>query len=162
MKEKLEKLINDGCSTWQMAISLNMDQSKVRRELKKYGLKTRLNRCNKKTRKCLKCGEKDKDKFYKDNRSYCKSCHNIYYINKGKRTRDRAIAVLGGKCSNPSCGYNEHSCSLDFHHTDPKSKDRNFNSMRGWSWDRVEKEIRGCILLCKNCHAAFHSGFLKL
>jgi hypothetical protein len=34
--------------------------------------------------------------------------------------------------------------------------------MRGWSWDRILVELGKCMLLCKNCHAAFHKGFLKL
>ena len=41
-------------------------------------------------------------------------------------------------------------------------KDHDFPHIRYWSWKRIEKEIKGCVLLCKNCHAALHSGFLKL
>jgi predicted HNH restriction endonuclease len=33
--------------------------------------------------------------------------------------------------------------------------------MRGWSWESILIELKKCILLCKNCHAAYHAGLLK-
>lgn len=49
--------------------------------------------------------------------------------------------------------------SLDIHHEDPATKDPDFVHRYGWSFDRLMAEIVGCILLCKNCHQAHHSGY---
>ncbi len=110
--------------------------------------------------KCTKCGETNPDKFYGHKRTWCGACHNIYTSNQGRSKRERIIEYLGGCCSD--CGYKKYTCSLDVHHFDPSKKDPSFASARGWSWERIEKELQGCCLLCKNCHAAVHAGLLQL
>ncbi len=57
-----------------------------------------------------------------------------------------------------ACGYSRYLEALDFHHFDPKSKDVNWKTMRSWRWEKIVKELRGGILLCRNCHGALHSG----
>jgi hypothetical protein len=68
------------------------------------------------------------------------------------------LEALGGKCF--ECGYDKYKSALDAHHLDPEEKDTAFHQWRGWSWERIEKEIKKCVLLCKCCHAAVHSGEL--
>lgn len=109
--------------------------------------------------KCA-CGEIDPSKFYGHKRSVCGECHNKYTIAKGQETKLKIIAFLGGKCE--ACGYNKFPCSLDIHHTDPSMKDPNFRSIRYWTWKRILLELSGCKLLCRNCHAAFHSGLIQI
>jgi 5-methylcytosine-specific restriction endonuclease McrA len=55
-------------------------------------------------------------------------------------------------------------CCLDFHHTNPKSKDINPGDMvgSGWSWERMMKEIDKCIVLCANCHRKVHANIIQL
>ena len=106
--------------------------------------------------KCSKCGETDPKNFYGNKKSTCSKCHNKDVVEKGKRNREFALSILGNKCA--SCGFDKYKCSLDIHHLDPKTKDKTFDSMRSWSLDRVKKEIQNCILLCRNCHQAYHSG----
>jgi hypothetical protein len=67
---------------------------------------------------------------------------------------------MGGECVR--CGYDEFSCSLDIHHIDPNSKDPNFHQMRSWLMEKIRLECKKCVLLCKNCHASFHSGHFVL
>ena len=105
---------------------------------------------------CSKCGETDSTKFYGHKKTMCGKCHNEYTKQLGKQKRLYAVTKLGGKCA--SCGYSTYIESLDIHHIDPSIKDENFSSMRGWSLARIDKEIVGCVLLCKNCHSAFHAG----
>lgn len=105
---------------------------------------------------CSKCGETDSTKFYRHKKTMCGNCHNEYTKQLGKQKRLYAVSALGSKCL--SCGYNKYLESLDIHHTDPSIKDENFASMRGWSLKRIDEEIKGCVLLCKNCHSAFHAG----
>ncbi len=107
--------------------------------------------------KCIYCGETDSSKFYGHKKTVCGKCHNEYTKNKGHENRKFALELLGGKCK--ACGFDKYPCSLDIHHLDPEQKDINFGSMRGWSKERIEKELDKCILLCKNCHSAYHSDY---
>ena len=135
--------------------------STVRYWLGKYGLKTKYKEDAGKT-KCP-CGETNPTLFYKNRKTLCKKCDNARVLEKSVNTRKKAIDFLGGKCE--SCGFNKSRFALDIHHIDPTKKDETFGSMSCWSWDRVEKELSNCALLCKNCHAMVHSGeidgFLK-
>ena len=109
--------------------------------------------------KCSKCGDTNKDNFYKGRNTICKKCKNMETYNLSREKRDFAIEYLGGKCSH--CGYDKYKCALDIHHEDPEKKDKNFSNMRHWSYERIIKELKGCVLLCKNCHSAFHVGELE-
>lgn len=106
------------------------------------------------------CGETDPSKFYGWKVRVCGACHNQYTLNRGRETRNRILAHLGGKCA--VCGFDKYPCSLEVHHLDPAIKDKTFAGMRGWAWQRVLKELKGCILLCRNCHAAVHCGYVSL
>ena len=54
------------------------------------------------------------------------------------------------------CGETE-PCCLSFHH-DKGDKTSNISDMvnRGYSINRIQKEIDKCIILCLNCHARLH------
>lgn len=110
--------------------------------------------------KCSHCGEDDPQKFYGHKKTICGQCHNEYTMKLGKQKRQYAVDKLGGKCV--SCGFNKWIVSLDIHHLEPSIKDSKFAQMRGWSLERIDKEIKNCVLLCRNCHAALHAGFLNL
>jgi len=112
-----------------------------------------------KLRKCA-CGEEDPNKFYGNKFWMCAKCWNNYSIRKNREKAEWARIQLGGKCVH--CGFNKYKCALDVHHLDPKEKDVAFRSMRSWSLDRIAKEIKKCVLLCKNCHAALHAGEISL
>lgn len=75
-----------------------------------------------------------------------------------KSTKKRMVDSLGGECQ--ICGYSKCLEALDIHHLDPSEKEFGFGAIRGnpTSWDKIVIEIRKCILLCRNCHAEFHSG----
>lgn len=88
----------------------------------------------------------------------CKKCRTRYNTYKGNENKNKAIQYLGGKCK--CCGYDKFPCSLDLHHKDLSQKDPNFRTKGGWSWERLKKEIDKCILLCSNCHRAFHCGYI--
>jgi len=104
-----------------------------------------------------KCGERDPNKYYGHKKSMCGNCHNEYTIRVGREKKAYARGILGDKCV--SCSFDKYPECLDIHHLDPTVKDTNFRSMRGWSLSRIDKEIKGCVLLCKNCHTAYHSGY---
>jgi hypothetical protein len=56
-------------------------------------------------------------------------------------------------CNN--CGIDDHRV-LEFHHVG--DKDHTISKMvnHGYSWERIEEEMRKCIPLCCNCHRLEH------
>jgi hypothetical protein len=60
------------------------------------------------------------------------------------------------KCNR--CPEADADC-LDFHHSDPSEKEGNLGWIisRGWSLDKLKKEISKCEVLCSNCHRKHHA-----
>lgn len=110
----------------------------------------------KKDPECGKCGEKDPAKFYGQKKRICGKCHNKYTIKQGQKKKTYMREKLGGKCS--ECGYDTYLCCLDIHHLDPDKKDVGWNTARGWSYKKIDRELEHCTLLCSNCHRAVHCG----
>lgn len=151
-KGDLENLLKGGLSQREVGKALGKSQGSVQYWLAKYGLETV--KARKTDPLCVVCGENKRINFYGHKKSRCGTCHNRYTKELAAKKRKRAVNSAGGKCTN--CGYNDYSCALDFHHLDPGIKDPKFNNFPGWSWSRIEKELKKCILLCKNCHAVEH------
>ena len=61
------------------------------------------------------------------------------------------------------CGEN-HPATLDFHHIDASKKDSSISRalVRGWSIDRIKKELNKCKVLCANCHRKLHWNEKKI
>lgn len=70
-----------------------------------------------------------------------------------KELRIKAIEYLGGKCSR--CHETFPHYVYDFHHLDPKIKDR--AAVRSKDWKILLKELNKCVLLCSNCHRITHA-----
>ena len=51
------------------------------------------------------------------------------------------------------CFYNTCYAALEFHHINPKEKDK---TMKQLSKDKILEEIKKCILVCSNCHREIH------
>lgn len=66
---------------------------------------------------------------------------------KRREILDRIKLELGCEV----CGYDEHACALDFHHTGG-DKVLNVASHRMMALDTVLAEIDKCSVLCANCH----------
>jgi len=97
---------------------------------------------------------KDKRK-YADRAEYLKSA----VIKRRKTLRKRALEYKGAKCQ--LCGYKKCTEALEFHHMGQK----NFGiSNKGYtrSWEKVKKELDGCIVLCANCHREVENGITQL
>tara|TARA_Y100000310_G_scaffold277958_1_gene296100 strand:- start:1938 stop:2429 length:492 start_codon:yes stop_codon:yes gene_type:complete len=161
LKQDLEKLVGQNKSIREIAKICKCSPSTIKYWLKKFDLKTTLPKHNKGNFIFLcKCGETNPKKFYGQKRRVCGKCHNQDTIRLGQEKKKKAVDCLGGSCK--ICGYDKFLCSLDIHHKDPTKKDPKFRSKRSWSWERLKKELTGCILLCKNCHSAVHYGGLNI
>lgn len=109
---------------------------------------------------CTKCGIlKPLEDYYgqsdrKNGASSCKSCFNRMCVERWVNVKKKAIKYKGGSCV--SCGYCKHYSALHFHHTDPLTKEFNWNKLRVKAWSKITKELDKCLLLCANCHAEEH------
>lgn len=105
----------------------------------------------------------------------CKSCMNESYAKSRNKDKQRYMDVQKSRVNDIRakvtewkqqqkccrCGEDDVSC-LDFHHIDPAIKDGTVSEMRNWSWERLQREIEKCIVLCSNCHRKFHAGRYEL
>ena len=131
-------------------------------------------------RECTSCNSfKELDQFsFKDKATgrratRCKVCqrqyNRNYYINnkeaevkravkntkeRRKRLRDLVnnIKINCNRCNET------HIATLQFHHTDPVTKEICIAEAvhRGWSDRKLLQEINKCEILCANCHAKEH------
>lgn len=84
---------------------------------------------------CLKCKEKNRT--------------NI--IKRKIKNKQKAVELLGGKCS--KCGLKTNCLDVyDFHHKDPSKKAVEVGKILAYSWVKILPEIEKCELLCGNCH----------
>ena len=131
-----------------------------------------------KTKYCSKCetdkivGYFAKNKSKKDGlNSYCKSCNKKYQKshyknnkNKYYESKNKQKGLLKEYISNikhtsecVKCGEGDVAC-LDFHHIDGETKSYDIASTptRGISIERLNLELKKCIVLCSNCHRKLH------
>lgn len=55
-----------------------------------------------------------------------------------------------------SCGERHPAC-LHFHHPDDNKEKSISQALQwGWSWERLEIEMKKCVVMCANCHAKLH------
>lgn len=163
--EVLLELIEKGFTLKQIAAECKSSKTNTRYWIKKFGLKLKRGAKGKKPkdflfpRKC-NCGETDPYKFYGNKTTVCGKCHNSNMLKTGQENRAYMLSKLGGKCVN--CNFDKWKSGLDIHHIDPSKKDVSFATSRYWSRDKIDKELLKCVILCKICHAAYHSGELVL
>lgn len=130
------------------------------------------------TKKCTKCEqEKPIEQFSKNASkasglsSECKDCHRIirkaYYennkIKERNRIKQRKVELKDTyqqfkqtlKCI--LCSEN-HPATLQFHHLNPNEKEMEVSLAitNGWSFTRIQEEIKKCVVLCANCHMKEH------
>ena len=153
-------MIDEGLSIREIGRRIKSSYTNVRYWLHHHDLKTRC-RPNKSSerlwgeRRCS-CGETALDKFYGNKLRMCSKCFNAGSIRRNRQKQELIRNHLGGRCI--ACGFNKYPAALQVHHVDPKGKDPAFRHVRSWSWQRIERELMKCVLLCSNCHVALHAG----
>lgn len=155
MEQKdLEVYIEKGMSSRDIAKLLECSQKTIQYWLNKFNLHT--NYCKlATTHKCILCNTTNREDFPKKGGKVCKKCKNVLAIQQQKITKATMVDFLGGCCS--KCGYSRCSAALEIHHINPETKDDNFRNIRSWSWERIQKELKNCVLLCANCHRELHN-----
>lgn len=85
-----------------------------------------------------------------------------YVISWRKRTKERMIKAFGGKCC--ICEHTFPQEVFEFHHLVPKIKEFSLGKIRSncFSWERIVKELRKCVMVCANCHRLIENGYIKV
>lgn len=165
-KEDIERLVDNGFSTRDIAKELGIAQTTARYYLKRFNLKTRGSSLVA-SLECKNCGKSLKDLPTRIGSFCCSSCKfkyytqnpsgkaNGYYKNRYIKNKVALINYAGGKCV--KCGHDK-LCSLDFHHRNPEDKSFEINAQTciRFSLDNLKKEADKCDLVCANCHRAIH------
>jgi len=102
---------------------------------------------------CPKCNKKHTKRGI-----VCQVCAT----NEKQRRRVKAVIdIAGNECK--ICGYNKNFSSVSFHHVIPEDKCFSLSSreISNYSWDKVTKEMRKCVMVCLNCHGEIHAGLIK-
>lgn len=110
---------------------------------------------------CSVCGEfKTEDQFYKKGTRLsfsCKMCTYQYTLRRIRRKKEEFVALLGSKCVMCGLSYPEEpACVFDIHHEDPSTKEYNPSKLKMMSKEKIEHELKKCVLLCSNCHRIVH------
>lgn len=107
---------------------------------------------------CSVCGKTfiySRDKRGGSTTTRCGKC-GVQKWRKAKKLK--AIEYKGGKCE--ICGYSKCIWALEFHHINPELKLFEIGN-NTFSWEKNQKELDKCILVCANCHREIESaGFI--
>jgi len=76
---------------------------------------------------------------------------------RGRKRKLELIRMKGMQCED--CGYNRNFAALEFHHTDPATKNfqLDLRSLSNRKWLSILAEMEKCVLLCSNCHTERHN-----
>ena len=164
-RNQLERLCNEGKSSYTIANILDSSQTNIRYWMKKYNLTTFKSVIGEK--KCIICNNNlttTQVKFCSNN---CKQkSHytrlkeanpNSTYtqLKKGQERKAHFVNLRGGKCE--KCGYNKNLAVLQFHHNQGiKNYNLDMRVFSNLSIKKLEKEVTYCEVLCANCHAEQH------
>ena len=108
------------------------------------------------------------EKWKEYQRNYHRSWHQRHRAKRLAKVYERKAAIreyiqgLKNQLCCAVCGE-RHPATLQFHHLN--SEDKTFAIgkavYRGFSLDKIKKEIQKCIVLCANCHAIRHYNMRK-
>ena len=92
-------------------------------------------------------------KHYTNGDGYCHECSEC--LNERTRLRKMRHRILINTIKMESgcvdCGYNKSPFALQFDHT-ADDKEFTIGASVTFSWQRIEKEIAKCEVVCANCH----------
>lgn len=89
-----------------------------------------------------------------------KQCNSCWTKKRRDSLKEKYKTEIGGQCKR--CGYKTCQQALHFHHIDPSTKLFEIAGSYNMKKERVEAEIKKCILICANCHSELHCGLWKI
>jgi hypothetical protein len=165
----LEKLLDRGLTTREIAEALERSQTNVRYWLNRYGLRASHSHrvrpdvepdCRSAIGECPKHGPA---RFVRrpDGPWRCVRCRIEAVTKRRRAIKELLVEEAGGRCA--LCGYDRYVGALHFHHVEPQSKSFDLGRVGvTQSLERARDEARKCVLLCGNCHAEVEAGVAGL
>lgn len=123
---------------------------------KQHNTKILTNDTSIKEKVCKTCGKLIVRKVESKGKN-CWSCAN-------KKSRiDKIVKIqelVGKYCW--FCYYGKCWSALEFHHINPEDKLIGLSTRElQYSWERIEQEVKKCILVCANCHREIHYNLIN-
>jgi hypothetical protein len=110
---------------------------------------------------CRECNRLRSRRYYQEK----KEVHlPVVYAWKRKRKSTHKQRIHSMKSSRGCiiCGERDSAC-LDFHHANENKEICVSTALvKMWPWDKIEAEIKKCVVLCSNCHRKLHAGRFSL
>lgn len=103
---------------------------------------------------CARCQkEKDRDEFHSRKGgarplSYCKECQEAVKCLKFEEKIEKAVTLKGGACAD--CGNTFPTPVFEFL---CENKPLPLSTVKNMSWERFQKMLEKCEMLCRNCGA---------
>lgn len=108
-------------------------------------------------KRCIECDKKISFSSMISRKKYCSLRCRDRVAERNKRQKKKKF-VDSFKTQCELCGYKTYKGALDFHHRSPSDKSFNLADYENYSYDKLENEIKKCIVLCRNCHSEVHAG----
>lgn len=89
----------------------------------------------------------------------CTKCIMARQTRVRHRKKQALLDSLGGQCV--LCGYKRWAFAIDFHHVNPSDKEFELGSGGFRSLAACLTEAKKCVLLCRNCHSEFETGYAE-
>jgi hypothetical protein len=100
---------------------------------------------------CRECSKFNDKRYYENNKDKRQS-YNKKRLEELRRFLENL--KLSKKCL--FCHFASYVTALEFHHLYDKDINISNAVRRGWSKQRILKEVDKCILVCVNCHRKIH------
>ena len=93
-------------------------------------------------------------KWYKNNKEHARK----EIVRRKREIRSWFVEYRNRLCCE-RCGFSV-GCALEFHHTDPSTKELEVTLMvaHGWGIKRIKEEMAKCEVICANCRKIEHFG----
>ncbi len=165
----LQRLIDGGATTAEMAVELDRSPSTIRYWLARHEIEP-VHRRGPRKRVCggaktavFECKRHGTAEFALEGRGHyrCKRCRSEAVSRRRRTIKQKLVEEAGGVCV--LCGYSRWVGALQFHHVDPRQKRFQIGAHgQCRSLARCRAEARKCVLLCATCHAEVEGGFATL
>ena len=90
----------------------------------------------------------------------CSKCAAEAVAKTVKAKQELAYKKYGSCCK--ICGYDKCKRALEWHHLDPSKKEITPTKVFSRNWEKIQKELDKCVLLCANCHREVHAGLITV
>lgn len=110
---------------------------------------------------CKTCNRERSRRYYAENREKHRALVRVKTKERKEELKQK-VHAMKAEAGCLLCEERDPAC-LDFHHpnSDKEVSIATAISER-WCWDRIEAEIRKCVVLCSNHHRKLHAGRFTL